>query len=76
MLEAALQACACVEGVTKKGYFKDKRMQQAAIFNLILIGEEATRLLKDDVAFAERYPQVPWRRLKGMRNRIARYDNS
>lgn len=27
--------------------------------------------LKDDQAFADLHPQVPWRSMKGMRNRIA-----
>lgn len=27
--------------------------------------------LKDDEAFADRHRQVPWRSMKGMRNRIA-----
>ena len=71
MLEAAVQACAYVEGASKEEFFQDKRTQQAVILNLILIGEEATKLLKDNEAFAEQHPQVPWRSMKGMRNRIA-----
>lgn len=47
MLEAAVQACAYVEGVSKEEFLQDKRTQQAVILNLILIGEEATKLLKD-----------------------------
>lgn len=71
MLEAALQACAYVEGLTKQEFLDDKRTQQAVILNIILIGEEATKLLKDDEPFADQHPQVPWRGMKGMRNRIA-----
>ena len=71
MLEAALQACAYVEGLSKEEFLDDKRTQQAVILNLILIGEEATKLLKDDEAFADQHPEVPWRSMKGMRNRIA-----
>lgn len=71
MLDAALQACAYVEGLSKEDFLDDKRTQQAVVLNLILIGEEATKLLKDDEAFADQYPQVPWRSMKGMRNRIA-----
>ena len=57
--------------MSKEEFLHDKRTQQAVIFNLILIGEEASKLLKDDEAFADQYPQVPWRSMKGMRNRIA-----
>ncbi len=71
MLEAALQACAYVEGMSKEDFLQDKRTQQAVILNLILVGEEATKLLKDDEVFADQHPQVPWRSMKGMRNRIA-----
>lgn len=71
MLEAAIQACAYVEGLTKAEFLEDKRTQQAVILNLILIGEESTKLLRDDEGFANRHPQVPWRSMIGMRNRIA-----
>lgn len=71
MLEAARQACAYTEGMSKEQFLADKRTQQAVILNLILIGEEATKLLKDEDAFANQYPNVPWRSMKGMRNRIA-----
>jgi uncharacterized protein with HEPN domain len=60
-----------VEGLSKEDFLQDKRTQQAVILNLILIGEEATKLLKDDEVFADQHSQVPWRSMKGMRNRIA-----
>lgn len=71
MLEAALQACAYVEGLSREDFEADKRTQQAVILNLILVGEEATKVLKDDESFANLHPQIPWRSMKGMRNRIA-----
>lgn len=71
MLEAAVQACAYVDGLSKEQFLDDRRTQQAVVLNLILIGEEATKLLKDNEAFADQHPQVPWRSMKGMRNRIA-----
>ncbi len=71
MLEAATQACAYLEGLSKDEFLEDKRTQQAVILNLILIGEEATKLIKDDEAFTNLHSQIPWRNMKGMRNRIA-----
>ena len=59
MLEAATQACSYVEGLSKVGFFDDKRTQQAVILNLILIGEESSRLLGDHEAFAAQHPQIP-----------------
>jgi uncharacterized protein with HEPN domain len=49
----------------------DKRTQQPVILNIIIIGEAATKLLQNDGKFLQQYPQVPWRNMKGMRNRIA-----
>ena len=71
MLEAAQQACSYIEGLCIKDFLADKRTQQAVILNLVIIGEAATKLLKDYGQFLERYPEVPWRSMKGMRNRIA-----
>jgi len=71
MLEAAFLACSYVEGLAKADFEEDKRTQQAVILNLIIIGEEATKVLKDDEVFANLHPQIPWRSMKGMRNRIA-----
>lgn len=71
MLEAARLACSYVEGLDRTDFLEDKRTQQAVILNLILIGEEATRILKDHEDFANQHPSVPWRSMKGMRNRIA-----
>ncbi len=54
-----------------KDFLADKRTQQAVILNLVIIGEAATKLLKDYGKFLDRHPVVPWRSMKGMRNRIA-----
>jgi len=71
MLEATTLACGYVQGMDRATFEQDKRTQQAVILNLILIGEEATKILKDHEAFALARPQLPWRAMKGMRNRIA-----
>ena len=71
MLEAAQQACCYVEGLDKDEFLVDKRTQQAVILNLIIIGEAATKLLKDYSQFLDQHPDVPWRSMRGMRNRIA-----
>lgn len=69
--QAAQQARGYVEGMDKPAFLADRRTQQAVILNLIVIGEVATRLLQGYEAFVERHPQIPWRSMKGMRNRIA-----
>jgi len=60
-----------VEGLDRNTFAQDKKTQQAVILNLILIGEEATKILKDHEAFALQHAHIPWRAMKGMRNRIA-----
>jgi uncharacterized protein with HEPN domain len=71
MLEAAQQALAYVEGYEKPDFMEDKRTQQAVVLNLILIGEGATKVLTTFPEFAETHQVIPWRSMKGMRNRIA-----
>ncbi|MCK9396849.1 MAG: DUF86 domain-containing protein [Methylobacter sp.] len=71
MLEAAQQACEYTEGLDKNDFITDKRTQQAVILNLVIIGEAATKLLKDYEQFPDLHPDIPWRSMKGMRNRIA-----
>ncbi len=71
MLEAAEQACSYVEGLEKADFIDDKRTQQAVVLNLLLIGEMSTKILQDHADFADQHTSVPWRSMKGMRNRIA-----
>ena len=71
MLEAARLACSYVEGIKKTDFMADRRTQQAVILNLIILGEAATKLLAQHERFCARHAEVPWRNMKGMRNRIA-----
>lgn len=71
MLEATRLACSYIEGMSKEDFLADKRTQQAVIMNLLIIGEAATKLLKDHIDFLDAHPDVPWKNMKGMRNRIA-----
>jgi len=54
------------------GFVADSRTQQAVIMNLVIIGEVASKLLRDHTSFLATHPEVPWKSMKGMRNRIAR----
>ncbi len=71
MLEAAQQALSYVEGYEKPDFMEDRRTQQAVVLNLILIGEESTKILATYPDFAHAHTEIPWRSMKGMRNRIA-----
>lgn len=71
MRQAAMDACSFVEGVEKEDFLEDKRTQQAVIMSLVIIGEAATKLMDDYSEFTQTHLRVPWRSMRGMRNRIA-----
>ena len=69
--QAAADVCSFVEGLTKNDFLTDKRTQQAVIMSLIIIGEAATKVIEGYAAFIQAHPEVPWRNMRGMRNRMA-----
>ena len=71
MRQAATDACGFVEGLGKVDFLEDKRTQQAVIMSLIIIGEAATKAMASYAEFTQTHPEVPWRGMRGMRNRIA-----
>lgn len=71
MQQAAADACAFVQGLTPEGFRADRRTQQAVIMSLIILGEAATKVMDGYAGFAQAHAQVPWRSMRGMRNRIA-----
>jgi uncharacterized protein with HEPN domain len=71
MQHAANDACAFLEGFSKDEFLADKRTQQAVIMSLIVIGEAAIKVMDGYAVFAQAHPEVPWRNMRGMRNRIA-----
>ena len=71
MQQAATDACIFVEGMEKADFLEDKRTQQAVIMSPIIVGEAATKVMDGYTEFTETHTQVPWRSMRGMRNRIA-----
>lgn len=69
--QAATDACSFVEGLTKDDFLDDKRTQQAVIMSLIIIGEAATKVMERYAEFVHAHPEVPWRSMRNMRNRMA-----
>jgi uncharacterized protein with HEPN domain len=43
----------------------------ACVMRLQVIGEHVGKLLKSDAEIADKYPQIPWRAIYGMRNLIS-----
>jgi uncharacterized protein with HEPN domain len=71
MVRAASDACNFVDGVSQEDFLDDKRTQQAVIMSLIIIGEAATKVMDNNELFTQQHPEIPWRSMRGMRNRIA-----
>ncbi len=69
--EAVQLARSYVEGLSKDDFLADNRTQQAVILNFVIIGEAATKFLQEHTDFIDRHPDVPWKNMKSMRNRIA-----
>jgi uncharacterized protein with HEPN domain len=70
MRRAACNACRFVEGMSKTEFFEDERTQQAVAMSLIIIGEDANKILEKHAGFDIDHPQMPWSKMRGMRNRI------
>ena len=63
----AIQAVQFLGGMDFAEFTNDDKTMVACIFNLGQIGELATKLGSE---FIENTPHVPWRKIRGMRNRI------
>lgn len=71
MCKAATDAIDFVAGMSREDFLQDKRTQQAVVMSLVIIGEAATKVMDGYAEFAQAHAEVPWRSMRGMRNRIA-----
>lgn len=71
MRQAIADAQSFTEGMAQTDFEQDKRTQQAVVMSLIVLGEAATKVMDLHPLFAEQHKQIPWRSMRGMRNRIA-----
>jgi len=55
------------EGLDHGQFAADTKLVEACVFNLSQMGELANRV---DESFAQEHPEIPWRLLYGLRNRI------
>ena len=69
--QAATDAITFVKNLNKKKFLEDKHTQQAVIMSLIILGEASTKIMDQHPKFTVGHPQIPWRSMRGMRNRIA-----
>ena len=71
MREAIADAQSFTEGMAQQDFKVDKRTQQAVVMSLIVLGEAATKIMDQYPEFASQHAEIPWRNMRGMRNRIA-----
>ncbi len=69
--QAASDARSFVEELDKDAFFADRRTQQAVIMSIVIIGEAAACVLDRYPDFADAHTEIPWRSMRGMRNRVA-----
>jgi len=67
MLDAAQTAMGLAEGLGKADFLADRVLVDAAIKNIGVLGEAAMHV-PDEVV--ERWPDIPWRKMRDMRNVI------
>jgi uncharacterized protein with HEPN domain len=69
--QAALDACSFVEGMDKTSFLGDRRTQSAVVMCLVIMGEASAKVMDRHADFAQVHSGIPWRSMRGMRNRIA-----
>lgn len=71
MTQVAIETRSFMQGTTKEEFFHDVLKQRAVGMNLLMIGEMAARIIDDHPEFVDDFSDVPWKKIRGMRNRIA-----
>lgn len=70
MRVSARDAISFTEGMVKADFLVDRRTQQAVTMSVIIVGEAATKVMDRHPDFVEAHPDIPWRSMRGMRNRL------
>jgi uncharacterized protein with HEPN domain len=65
ILESITEIEESVRGITFEDFAKNPMLVKAVLYDLIIIGEASSHIPNE---IQSRYPLVPWRLMKGMRN--------
>ncbi len=69
IFEAAQKALAFVQGMTYQGFVAADKTVFAVVRALEILGEAAKRI---PLPIRDRYPEVPWRSMSGIRDKLIR----
>jgi len=67
LLVASRKIVKFCEGIEKQVFLKDEKTQSAVLYQIAIIGEASNKLSEQ---FREKNPNVPWKDMIGMRNRL------
>src|SRR3954453_8141144 len=67
MLDAARAAALFIEGRTRENLEDDLMFAFALVRAIEIVGEAASKISKEE---QQNYPEIPWRSITGMRNKI------
>lgn len=71
ILEAIRRIGRYTKGMDEATFKVDERTQDAVIRNIEIIGEATSYISHADKIFVEQHPEVPWKVMRAMRNRVA-----
>jgi uncharacterized protein with HEPN domain len=67
IIEAAEKVAGFIQGMTLEAFLSDEKTQYAVVRGLEVIGEATKKL---PAPLKESHPQVPWRQMAGMRDKL------
>jgi uncharacterized protein with HEPN domain len=67
MLDAAREAIGFTKGKQRADFDKDRQLVLAVLKCIEIVGEASAAI---STATTSRYPAIPWRQIRGMRNRL------
>ena len=68
MLDSCWRIAMYTAGLDRRLFFLTKVVHDAVLWNLLIIGESANHLPE---SVSDSFPDIPWRQLVGLRNRLA-----
>jgi len=67
IIEEAKEACLYVQDLSFEDFLQDGKTVRAVIRSIEIIGEAASKI---SMELREDYPDIPWQKIVGMRNRL------